>query len=303
MTTYSIVDLVTCHNRKEKTVVALQTMFESLDCLNLKQENDVKAMVFLTDDGCTDGTSDAVQSRFPTRSIKIIQGDGHLFWAGGMRLAWKAALKENVKWDFFLLMNDDTCFCKNAFEELLTTHHYAVSQYGRAGIYAGIISSFDGKEITYGGKVYSRGLFGKSVSIKPNGRPQACQMTNANILLVSSNVADELGILDGHYRHSCADWAYGIEASRKGFPVFVTGSVCGYCDNDHDTEEMEKQKFKQMAINERRSYFQSPLHSTKDILYFMRKYNKWKYPFVILARTLNIYLPSLYYALNSKRAK
>lgn len=303
MTIYNIAVLVTCHNRKEKTIVALSTMFESLDNYNLKHKPNISATVFLTDDGCTDGTSKEVKSKFTNRHLKIVHGDGQLFWAGGMRLAWKVALQENIKWDFFLLMNDDTFFCNTAFEELIYTHRFSISQFGKAGIYSGIISSLDGKEITYGGKVYHHGIFGKSISIMPSGKPQTCQMTNANILLVSNNVVKKIGILDKHYKHSCADWAYGIDTSRKGFPVLVTGKPCGHCDNDHDNDQLEAEKIQHMSINERKKYFKSPLHSTKDILYFMRKYQKWKYPFVVIARFLNIYFPSLYYKLNSKRYK
>ncbi len=262
----------------------------------------IRVTVFLTDDGSTDGTSQAIKSTFPNRDIKIIQGNGNLFWAGGMRAAWQCALLKS-KWNFYLLMNDDTLFDVNAFEELIATHQYSIQAYRSPGVYSGIISSLDRSTITYGGKVYSSGLFGKSVSIRPTGYPQICKMTNANILLVSNLVVKNIGILDEHYMHSCADWAYGIEASRNGFPVLVTGKICGYCDNDHDTEEQEHQKLRKMSIKDRKRYFNSPLHSTNDILFFMRKYTRWKYPFVVIARVINIFFPSLYYFLSSKRSK
>lgn len=257
--------------------------------------------LYLTDDNCTDGTAAEVLANFPNRDIRIVQGDGNLFWAGGMRLAWQTALNDSKAWDFYLLINDDTIFLEDALTELLRTHDYALNTYGKSGIYAGIVSSMDGREITYGAKRYASGLFGKSTSILPNGQPQECLMTNANILLVSQHVVNKNGILSVKYSHSCADWAYGIEAARAGFPVLVTGKICARCDNDHDSEEQEHQKILNMTIRQRWAYFSSPIHSTRDILTFMSHYNRFKFFFVIIARGLNILVPNLYYSLSSKR--
>ena len=69
--------------------------------------------VFLVDDCSTDGTSTALQIQYP--SIKIIQGDGNLYWNRGMHLAWKTAAASK-EFDYFLWLNDDTLLEKNAFK-------------------------------------------------------------------------------------------------------------------------------------------------------------------------------------------
>ena len=298
---YNIAVLVTCHNRKIKTIAALSTLFATVKNYNDRDCRQVVTCLYLTDDGCTDGTTDDVLISFPDQDIRIVQGDGNLFWAGGMRLAWQTAINDNRPWDFYLLINDDTIFHEDALTELISTHDYALRTYSKGGVYAGIVCSMDGSEITYGGKRYASGIFGKSISILPNGKPQECLMTNANILLVSQNVVDEIGILNNCYRHSCADWAYGIDANRAGFPVLVTGKICGRCDNDHDSEEQERKKILTMTIRQRWSYFSSPVHSTLDILTFMGRYNRLKVIFVIVARCLNIIAPNLYYNLSQRR--
>lgn len=302
MPTYSVAILVTCHNRKEKTLSSLRSLADAFDAFNRSgASTHVTGKLFLVDDGCTDHTADAVREQFAGRNLDIILGDGQLYWAGGMRLAWTAALADSSSWDFFLLINDDTVFETSAIAELLSAHAEALKTYGKGGVYAGIISSFDRKSITYGGKVYTSRLIGKSVSLQPTGHPQPCHLTNANLLLVSREVVSRVGILPGCYRHSCADWAYGIEAGRAGFPVLVTGGVCGYCDNDHDTQFQVREKLKHMSIGGRIRYFSSPVHSTKDILSFMWRYDKAKFFLVILARTLNVLSPGLYYRLDQRR--
>ena len=90
--------LLTCHNRKEKTLICLRKLFEQ-DVRNVEFD------VFLVDDGCTDGTAEAVREEFP--KIHIIQGDGSLFWNRGMCLAWEEARKNGAH-DAVLWLNDDT---------------------------------------------------------------------------------------------------------------------------------------------------------------------------------------------------
>lgn len=77
--------LLTVHNRKEKTLCCLQNLFKQ------KIPNGYQIEVYLTDDGCTDGTPEAVHEQFP--AVHIIKGDGSLFWNRGMYTAWDTAGK------------------------------------------------------------------------------------------------------------------------------------------------------------------------------------------------------------------
>ena len=83
-----IAAIITCHNRKEKTLVCLKSLFQIIQNID----------VFLTDDGSTDGTSEAVKKIYP--QVNIIQGDGNLFWSRGMYIAWKEAVKGG--YDYYL---------------------------------------------------------------------------------------------------------------------------------------------------------------------------------------------------------
>ena len=115
----SIAVILTCFNRKEKTVQCLRYLFVAASQYNAGSEDGEKMhlSIFLTDDGCTDGTADAVREECKGQELHIIQGNGKCFWAGGMRLAWGEALKRQNEWDYYLLLNDDTIMSGNAFEE------------------------------------------------------------------------------------------------------------------------------------------------------------------------------------------
>src|SRR3954466_15183881 len=83
--------LITCHNRREKTVACLEALYKnSLPTALLT--------VVLVDDGSTDGTSEAVAEQFP--DVIIHRGDGSLFWNKGMHIAHTIA--EKLDPDFYL---------------------------------------------------------------------------------------------------------------------------------------------------------------------------------------------------------
>src|SRR5690554_2221576 len=90
----NITVLLTCPNRKIKTLSCLESLFAA----SIPENYDLE--VFLTDDGSTDGTSDAIKKNFP--DVNIIKGNGNLFWARGMRLAWESAMKKK-SYDAYLL--------------------------------------------------------------------------------------------------------------------------------------------------------------------------------------------------------
>ena len=56
--------ILTCHNRKDKTVTCLEHLFLVFDDYIKKSHNLIGLDVFLTDDGCTDGTVETVKDIF-----------------------------------------------------------------------------------------------------------------------------------------------------------------------------------------------------------------------------------------------
>jgi GT2 family glycosyltransferase len=69
---YTIAVLLTCHNRKEKTLSCLTALF------NCIVPDGYGFNVFLVDDACTDGTAEAIKEKFP--QVNIIQETGNLCW-------------------------------------------------------------------------------------------------------------------------------------------------------------------------------------------------------------------------------
>lgn len=292
----NIATIITCFNRKDKTIACLKHLYEACTLYNVKHQTATfEITVFLTDDGCTDGTADAIKAEFKDKNIHIIKGNGQCYWAGGMRLAWKEALKASTPWNYYLLINDDTMVLPNVFEKLINTHNYVLETTGSIGIYSGITCDInDETKITYGGGVFKSGSKGDSYSATPSNSPQKIDLTNANILLIPKEVVEKIGIFHEGYIHGSADYDYSMTAQRYNIPTFTTSHVCGKCEFDHINGKAEIDKLISMSFKERKKYIMYPTHSDKDYLLFIKRNLPHRYVFCWILRKIRLYLPYLY---------
>lgn len=280
----NIAVLLTCFNRKAKTLNALR----SLKIAQHAYHEEIKLIVHLTDDGSTDGTSDAIQNTFP--EVKILKGSGSLFWAGGMRNSWQDALKGN--YDGFLLINDDTNVYENLFSQLQQTHEFCINTYGQSGIYIGSTQDPESKVITYGGAILTNKFLYKYNLLTPNSEIQECHLGNANIMLVTANVVSEIGILSDGYTHGIADYDYTLKAIKRNIPVLITPNYVGNCIDD--SEDIYK-SFPNMTFRERIDLMKNPLGlDWKSYLLFMKRHFPLRVPFVAASMILKVILPNFY---------
>lgn len=295
--------LYTCFNRKEKTLASLESCYKALR-KNLGEvvPEGIEVEVFLTDDGCTDGTPEAIRKQFADKTIHILKGTGNMFWAGGMRFAWNEAMNMQKEWDFYLLLNDDTYLLESAFIELINTHLYCINKYGKSGIYSGITCDpINSEMITYGGVIFVNKLRGVYKKLGKSSIPQMCDMTNANIMLVHKNVVSKIGILNKDYIHGAADFDYTYTARKNDIPVLITANHCGICDFDHMNDNDHKNKLCSMTLKDRKKYFSNPITSGKDYELLIKRTVPLKYPITWIFRKLNLYCPSFYFWLHNNR--
>lgn len=296
-----IATILTCFNRREKTVKCLKHLFAAQDAYNAHALENIRLSVYLTDDACTDGTVEAVREVCKGKDLEIIQGNGNLYWAGGMRIAWREAQKRHEEWDFYLLLNDDTIVINNVFDELMECHNYAISHHGKQGVYSGCTCDENKTDrITYSGDIMNPHTKGWA-RLVPNGTPQMVDMTNANILLIDKSVVDTIGIFPDGYIHSAADQDYGMMANRAGLPVLITSHICGYCEYDHLEDSKLCKKLMTMSLKERKLYVSNPLHSDKDYLLFIKRNMPNRYIISYILRAIRLYFPAFYYKINKLR--
>lgn len=212
--------LMTCHNRKSKTLATLESLFQqrSIDEIGYK--------VYLVDDGSNDGTSQAVQQTYP--DVNIFSGDGNLFWNGGMRIAFSEAIKDDP--DYYLWLNDDTILYPEALSSLLTTSRQLFEQGEQKAIVAGSTCDPDTGDFTYGGIVKITPLLPfKFRFLDPTTAAQSCDSMNGNCVLIPRRVVELVGNLDPAFIHYLSDWEYGLRARQKGCTVWIAPGYQGTC--------------------------------------------------------------------------
>jgi GT2 family glycosyltransferase len=215
--------LITCHNRKSTTLACLKRL------ISQALPPGISLKVYLVDDGSSDGTSEAVRELYPV--VRIIRGDGTLFWCNGMRLAWKHAAESDPNYYFWL--NDDTMLHAGALSRFI----------GAAGasnrpdcIIVGSCRDAETGVLTYGGEVRLGRHPGITAAVQPdNAAMIECDTFNGNCVLVSRAAYKILGSMRS-FKHSTGDTDYGYKARRRGIPQLVLPNYVADCSRNPPEE-------------------------------------------------------------------
>lgn len=237
--------LITCYNRSIKTLRCLKLLSEQ------KNNSNYSKSIFIVDGGSSDGTPEAIQKAFPKVKVNVEEG---LYWAGGMREAWKMAAN-NGDFDYYLLLNDDTAIYDTCIEKLIETEEACCERFGRYGIVIGSTCSHDSHQLSYGGRKLISRSRSKSEIIDPlKGELQSCELGNGNIMFVHQSVYSEIGGLSDKYTHGIADYDFTLRASDAGIPVVVAQGFLGECERDHGNNWMSTKS----SLKRRIDYLYSP---------------------------------------------
>ncbi|MEU9173149.1 glycosyltransferase family 2 protein [Streptomyces sp. NPDC048420] len=212
----TVVALMTCHNRREKTTGCLRS---------LRRQNapGVSLRVVLIDDGSTDGTAGAAQEVWP--GIHVVRGDGSLFWARGMAAAEAAA----SAYDFLLWLNDDVVLDDGALSRMLTTHR-ALAEVREEAIVVGAVRDPSSGVLTYSGVRRTSWLHPtRFAPVVPGDTPVPADTMHGNVVLVPRCVAARVGPIDGVFGHGMADFDYGLRARELGVRIRVAPGTLGTC--------------------------------------------------------------------------
>jgi GT2 family glycosyltransferase len=68
--------------------------------------------------------------------------------------------------------------------------------------------------------------------VEPSEKPQRCETFNANCVLISKGVMDQLGGLDDSFTHYFGDYDLGLRASRAGIPIWIAPGYIGICNSN-----------------------------------------------------------------------
>lgn len=214
--TKSIAVLMACYNRASVTRTCLSKLTD--------QKGDFKTRVYLVDDNSADDTARVAKS---FDFVEYIKGTGHLFWNGGMHLAWVRAHEDAP--DLFLWLNDDVTLDDGAIRTALRVLD-ELEKEGRTAILVGATRSAEG-EVSYSGFDLSGGRWNFRLSRKKESAAlQSCDTFNGNFVLIPSAVQERLGFNDPSFLHSYGDIDYGLRAKKAGIERLVLPRTVGVCE-------------------------------------------------------------------------
>lgn len=241
--------IITIHNR----------LAETLECLKSLQKQSIRTEVFLTDDGSDKGVAEKIKEMYP--HIRIIEGDGDLYWNRGMYRAWEEAMKNDF--DYYLWLNNDTQLVANAIAALLNA---ANSENNEAIVCGATVNNKVEEKTTYGGYDRNIQIIGLSEKI------QYCEFASGNIILIPAKIVKVIGNLDFKYCHSLGDFDYEGRARKKGFKIVQAPNYLGYCERH---PKVPKWRDIKIPLSTRIEFLYSPLgrNPIEFFYYDSKQYN------------------------------
>jgi len=243
----SIAVCLTCYNRCETTLRCLRGLTSA------QLPNDFSLRVYLTDDASADGTAEAVRRDFP--DVVLLNGDGSLYWGGGMRLAFGTAMAAGH--DFYLWLNDDVELFPDVLVRLVEVYR-AVNGGGKhLTLIVGATCEPGTEILTYSGVNRSGISPIKFVKVPPHPtKPVECVTMNGNVVLIPAGVASAVGNVDQRFTHAIGDFDYGLRAKLHGAKLWICPGFVGTCKQNAREARWESSRY---SLRERIKHLSSPL--------------------------------------------
>ncbi|MBN2215333.1 MAG: glycosyltransferase family 2 protein [Bacteroidales bacterium] len=260
--------LIPIFNGLEFTKKCLSNLYGELARIKL---NDIVFQVIIIDDGSTDGSNQWIKSNYSNATI--LQGNGNLWWSGGINLGAKYAI-EKLDVDFILLWNNDITAINNYFQ-VLAREISNKSIKANEIIGSKIYSDFEAKQIwSLGGVFNSRTgakyMFGQS---KPEDTIDLKDFSPDWLpgmgTLVPVKIIKDIGFWDAkNFPQYFGDSEFTLRAKCKGYRLRILQDL--QIINDISNSTLRHQNSLSGLI--RTFYDRKSMFSVKYHLRFYRKY-------------------------------
>lgn len=228
----AVLGLATCFNRRDKTVNAIKVLTEGNPKLSMD--------FIIVDDNSSDGTAEAL-NRFD--NVKVLHGDGNLYYSGGMRMAIAEAKKTDKNYDYCLLFNDDVKFYDHCIEYLVSKAEQ------KDAVWVGPTCDENGK-LVYSG-IIRRSKFAPKYRhlLAETEAGVECETLNGNCVLIPWHIFMDVDNMPAIYRQYFSDYHYGFDITRKGYKIMAPDRFIGMCKDD--TKKENSWKDTSLSLKER----------------------------------------------------
>lgn len=206
-----ILAVIPVHNRRETTLAILER-------LRTLATSAFQLDVLIIDDGSSDGTSEAVATRYP--DVLILYGDGNLWWGGALNMGFRHGLEHN--YEYIYTLNDDIVLNNNTLVEL-----YDAANRLKNTVCSSVILNKD-DQILAAGYVFA-GFLRKIKSPHKNKHYESLigdtlpseTLSTQSVLIPVSVLKQGLFIDDVHFPHNYSDINYFDTVRKSGFGLAV----------------------------------------------------------------------------------
>ena len=204
--------VIPVHNRKSITLKCLETLAQNGDL--------AKFSVVVVDDGSTDGTSAAIQERFP--QVHILQGDGNLWWTGAICLGMKYAIANGA--EYLIWLNDDCYPQKGTLDKLL---NYCLKD--QHLVIGGNTLDYSTKRTLYSGFRFYPYPPTLIPSLAVSESLVDCHALNGNVVCFHKSLVDTIGYPNPYcFPHYGGDIMYTFKANKNNFKLRICTSAIAF---------------------------------------------------------------------------
>lgn len=222
--TEKIIALATCYNRCSLTIKALKSIVSQKIPMNCNID------ICIVDDGSIDNTSTLIKEQFS--EVKVLQGDGNLYWAGGMRFGWNNFVKTQ-SFDYILVFNDDINLYPSAIENLIDTARSIEQQGQNKYVVVGAFKDTQSNNTAYSCVV--RRNFWHPLQFRrldPSESIQYGDTLNMNLALISREAINQIGFFSEEFTHAKADFDFGLRLKSQGGIIALAPNYVGECTSN-----------------------------------------------------------------------
>ena len=202
-----------------------------LPCLLKQDFSNIK--IIIIDDGSTDGTIFYIKKNYP--KVKVIKGDGNLWWTGSIALGIEQVKKTAQEGDFVLIINNDCIFDKTLISTLVTES----KQYNGA-IVGSLALDIDKRDAVWDGGIKinwkKAAVYGKPIKNITEIPARKTMDKDIDTLttkgtLYPVEVFNKIGNFDKiHLPHYLSDYEFACRAKRAGFTLILSYQARVYND-------------------------------------------------------------------------
>ncbi len=245
------------HNRRELTLQCLRS-------LSRIDPTGFEVATYIVDDGCTDGTREAIEQQFP--ETNIVQGTGELWYTAGTNLGVVAALKHHP--DYVLCINDDSIFDEKCVVQMIEL----AERYPRSVVGALLLLWDQPHRVFQVAPVWNTWKGGwqhwyqQTVWTVPQ-EPWAVDAIVGNCILYPAAVFEECGYMNPRVSAQYGDAEFTTRLRKRGWRLLIEPRARVFCQPNYEhisitSQPVRKQidmlfRKKGSAVNIRHQFRQS----------------------------------------------